>query len=95
MPPRAYVLIFACWALLTVITPTLISWSASAKPNLAATVPTDPGETLLEMKVNRRIMDSLDILQLKNSTTKRRHRGPSPSPAPAPAPAPVTIKLKS
>ncbi|KAG6528082.1 hypothetical protein ZIOFF_010230 [Zingiber officinale] len=87
MPPRAYVLIFVCWALLTVITPTLISWSASAKPNLVAT---DPGETLLEMKVNRRMMDSLDVLLLKNSTSKRRHRGPSP----APAPAPVTIKLK-
>ncbi|WOL02943.1 hypothetical protein Cni_G11662 [Canna indica] len=39
MPPRGYVLIFVFWALLTVITPTLISWSASAKPNLVA-----PGE---------------------------------------------------
>ncbi|URE44400.1 hypothetical protein MUK42_14876 [Musa troglodytarum] len=36
MPTRGYVLIFVFWALLTIITPTLVSWSASAKPNLVA-----------------------------------------------------------
>lgn len=36
MPPRGYVLILASWVLLTVITPTLIYWSASAKSYLVA-----------------------------------------------------------
>ncbi|KAK6939483.1 hypothetical protein RJ641_029014 [Dillenia turbinata] len=34
MNGRAYVLIFFFWAVLTIITPTLILWSASAKANL-------------------------------------------------------------
>ncbi|RWV76993.1 hypothetical protein BHE74_00004008 [Ensete ventricosum] len=49
------------------------------------------GETLLEMKVNRRMMGSIETTagQLKNGTRKTITRAKAPSPAAAPAPAPA------
>ncbi|THU57204.1 hypothetical protein C4D60_Mb03t01030 [Musa balbisiana] len=81
MPPRGYVLILVSWVLLTVITPTLIYWSASAKSNLVA-----PGEALLETKVSRRVMGSMDNGSLKKSRRRTIARAMVPAADPAPAP---------
>ncbi|OAY85399.1 hypothetical protein ACMD2_13933 [Ananas comosus] len=85
MPPRAYVLIFFCWALITIITPTLIFWSASAKPNLGS-----HGEAMNEIK-SRRMMSSMEnphYLEIKNRIIVNTTAF-SPAPAPAPSPLPM------
>ncbi|URD92059.1 hypothetical protein MUK42_00043 [Musa troglodytarum] len=81
MPPRGYVLILVSWALLTVITPTLIYWSASAKSNLVA-----PGGALPDTKVSRRMMGSTGNGRLKKSRRRSTARAMVPAADPAPAP---------
>ncbi|XP_017697444.1 uncharacterized protein LOC108511170 [Phoenix dactylifera] len=85
MPPRGYVLVFFFWALLTVITPTLIFWSASAKPNLDS-----QGEFRNEVRT-RRMMGSIENGYKKNTTTTTTTTATTTqAPAQAPGPAPMT-----
>ncbi|THU45177.1 hypothetical protein C4D60_Mb02t15120 [Musa balbisiana] len=96
MPPRGYALIFFFWALLAIITPTLVVWSASAKQSY------DPTEKLIsppfhliseatyDVKVSRRMMGITETGQSKNTTARTTVRAPRLAPAPAPAPAPLT-----
>ncbi|XP_072961103.1 uncharacterized protein [Typha angustifolia] len=74
MPPRAYVLIFFFWAFLAVITPTLIFWSASARPNL------DSQGEVRDDFIARRSMNSMENAQVKN---RRVVIPPLPAPAPS------------
>ncbi|KAG1342805.1 hypothetical protein COCNU_05G010340 [Cocos nucifera] len=78
MPPRGYVLVFFFWALLAIITPTLIFWSASARSNL------DPrGEFKNEVRT-RRMMGSVENGYKKNTTTTTATQAPAQAPGPAP-----------
>ncbi|WOL12511.1 hypothetical protein Cni_G21278 [Canna indica] len=85
MPPRGYALVFFFWALLTIITPTLIFLSASAKQSHGAIE-----EAMHDLKVSRRMMGIMENGQFKNTTTTRTTRASTAAPAPAPAPAPTT-----
>ncbi|PKU82616.1 uncharacterized protein LOC110100419 [Dendrobium catenatum] len=77
MPQRGYVLIFIFWALLAIITPTLVIWSASEKSNLA------PKEEGSRVMVARRMIRSTDKGCLKtNKTEDEGMQGPTPSPMP-------------
>ncbi|KAL4199167.1 hypothetical protein AMTRI_Chr03g49850 [Amborella trichopoda] len=76
MPHRAFVVIVLFWALLTLLTPTLIYLSASAKPTLDS-----PGEE--RGQVNSRKMMGI---------RERSHLSPeAPAPTPALAPQPQLI----
>ncbi|PKA49321.1 hypothetical protein AXF42_Ash014223 [Apostasia shenzhenica] len=74
MPHRAYVLIFIFWALLAIITPTLVLWSASAKPNF-----------LLNKKENRGIL----ARRMMASGKKANRRNITGEGGIAPAPPPI------
>ncbi|XP_019710796.1 uncharacterized protein [Elaeis guineensis] len=87
MLPRGFVLVFFFWALLSIITPTLIFWSASARPNLAS-----QGESRNEMRT-RRMMDSIENGHIKNKTTTIT-QAPAPAPAPEPASMPANGTLR-
>ncbi|KAL0923824.1 hypothetical protein M5K25_004603 [Dendrobium thyrsiflorum] len=78
MPQRGYVLIFFFWALLAIITPTLVLWSASEKANLA------PKEEGSKVVVARRMISSTDKGFSKTNTTEDEEGmgGPTPSPMP-------------
>nr|DAD40758.1 TPA_asm: hypothetical protein HUJ06_015081 [Nelumbo nucifera] len=77
MNGRAFVLIFFFWAVLTVVTPTLIILSASAKSNFNSN-----GEKSSGLKA-RRMMGSLE-----GERIRRALAAPAPAQAPAPAPSP-------
>ncbi|KAF3337566.1 hypothetical protein FCM35_KLT18153 [Carex littledalei] len=90
MPPRAYVLIFVCWTLITIITPTLIFMSANANAN-------GESQDLITDEVNdiksRRMMSSI----MKNAQAKNRTNAtipllttPQEVPVPTPSPLPMT-----
>ncbi|KAJ8465245.1 hypothetical protein OPV22_027797 [Ensete ventricosum] len=59
MPPRGYALVFFFWALLAIITPTLVVWSASAKQ-----------EATNDAKVSRRTTGITENGQSKNTTAR-------------------------
>ncbi|KAI9200126.1 hypothetical protein LWI28_003075 [Acer negundo] len=91
MNARAYVVIFFFWAVLVIITPTLILLSDSSKPDLYQ------NEKLIEVMKPRKMMAYFE----KHLTTpdspapnKLLNLAPAPAPGPAPAPAPV-IRLSS
>ncbi|CAL9156103.1 unnamed protein product, partial [Musa hybrid cultivar] len=81
VPPRGYALVIFFWALLTVITPTLIFLSASGKQSHHTT-----GEAIYDPKMSRRMM--VGIIEngpLKNIIPRTAARGPTLAPVPAPA----------
>ncbi|KAJ8641390.1 hypothetical protein MRB53_018084 [Persea americana] len=80
MNGRVFVLIFFFWALLAIITPTLVLWSASAKPSLGTI-----DERTIDIKVKRMMS------YIEKSYSRRVLRPQSPvAEAPAPAPSPDT-----
>ncbi|URD90229.1 hypothetical protein MUK42_28120 [Musa troglodytarum] len=79
MPPRGYALVFFFWALLAIITPTLVVWSASAKQSH------DTTEATYDVKVSRRTMGISETGQSKNTTARTTVRAPRLAPAPAPS----------
>ncbi|KAJ0962885.1 hypothetical protein J5N97_028007 [Dioscorea zingiberensis] len=81
MPQRGYVLVFFIWALIAIITPTLVSWSsASGESNMDS-----QGGARIEVKV-RRMMVLMEKSQARNTTTSSTF-----TQAPAPAPAPTMV----
>ncbi|KAK1321344.1 hypothetical protein QJS10_CPA03g00323 [Acorus calamus] len=86
MPQRGYILVFVFWALLTLITPTLIFWSASARPSLATQEIKERNNT--EIKGRRMMGSSMRDGSQRNSSA------PAPAPAPGPAPAPAPWRPK-
>ncbi|PKU86960.1 hypothetical protein MA16_Dca017860 [Dendrobium catenatum] len=79
MPHRGYVLIFIFWALLAIITPTLILWSATSRNNSASK------EEESRRIESRKMLDSIEKRQRNNETEGERMDG-------APAPAPTLLK---
>ncbi|XP_020097906.1 uncharacterized protein LOC109716762 [Ananas comosus] len=94
MPPRAYVLIFFFWVLLTIITPTLIYWSSCTKPYLGS-----QGEKIVDTR-SRRVMSSMEnnnklkITTTLNTTSSTPSRSPSPAPSPSPMRWNDTMRIK-
>ncbi|KAM5564928.1 hypothetical protein ABKV19_019124 [Rosa sericea] len=78
MSGRIYVVIFFCWAALTIITPTLIFLSETSKPYSELQ---DEGSEGIKA---RRLIGY--AVKHRMSTTTAQDSSPSPSPAPAPTP---------
>ncbi|XP_039142727.1 uncharacterized protein LOC120280070 [Dioscorea cayenensis subsp. rotundata] len=84
MPQRGYVLVFFLWALIAIITPTLVSLSlASKKTNMEAS----QGGARIEVKV-RRMMVLLEKTLTRNTSSSSSS---SFTEAPTPAPAPTMV----
>ncbi|KAM0932897.1 hypothetical protein DsansV1_C38g0233811 [Dioscorea sansibarensis] len=89
MPQRGYVLVFFVWALIAIITPTLVSLSlASRKINMESS----QGGARTEVKV-RRMMVLLEKTFARNTSSSSSSSSSSfiiEAPTPAPAPTMVT-----
>ncbi|KAH7658777.1 hypothetical protein IHE45_17G112000 [Dioscorea alata] len=78
MPQRGYVLVFFLWALIAIITPTLVSLSLAAKKtNMEAS----QGGARIEVKV-RRMMVLLEKTFARNTSSSSFTEAPTPAPAP-------------
>ncbi|KAL5845123.1 hypothetical protein ACOSQ4_011081 [Xanthoceras sorbifolium] len=92
MNARAYVLIFFFWAVLTIVTPTLIILSESSKADF------DQNGKFFEVMKPRKMMAYIEKHPRTPDSLARKKLpelapapapGPSPSPSPAPAPSPA------
>ncbi|XP_057975729.1 uncharacterized protein LOC131163045 [Malania oleifera] len=89
MSGRAFVLIFFFWAVLTVITPTLILWSESAKPSSVLDGKKNEGATARKMMGYFEKLTKISPIAPEQAQPPAQAPGPGPVPAPVPAPAPA------
>ncbi|KAG9449683.1 hypothetical protein H6P81_009648 [Aristolochia fimbriata] len=81
MSGRAFVLIFLFWALLTLITPTLVSWSSAARSNLESKANLEGSEQRA-----RRMIAYAEMGPRRRGKTAAKPPVQAPAPSPAPIP---------
>ncbi|XP_023645978.1 uncharacterized protein LOC17877169 [Capsella rubella] len=94
MKARAYVMIFFFWALLTIITPMLVSWSQSLKT--LPSIPDDHQEQKIKDSSPRRMMGYSEEMHLAQEIVHRVEEEKlvmEPSMAPTPEDNPVMPSL--
>ncbi|KAI3408713.1 Protein RER1 [Psidium guajava] len=87
MSGRTYVVIFFFWALLTIITPTLVHLSESSKLKRSLDDENIDSEALRARKAFGFLKKPLASRPLDTERTKAPVPAPSPSPSPEPQPA--------
>ncbi|XP_008444727.2 uncharacterized protein LOC103487977 [Cucumis melo] len=91
MTPRAYVLIFFFWSLLTILTPALVFLSENSKPSLVSFESTDGENGGIEM--SRKVVGLTRKYQMLKILAEEQRAPPlipTPITAPAPSPAPAS-----